>query len=122
MARKKFSEREVIETLAWQGVFVTCFRCGKPFLTVPANGKLIWVRNPEREHIHEIALGGADAPFNCRFSCDGCHKIQTNGTKATSVGSSKQRIAKVRRLSGQNKPKMKRAWPKRTFRREKPHV
>ena len=99
MSRKRFSERQVIETLAWQGVYVRCFRCHAPFFTpAPTGGMFNLSDKIEREHIHEIALGGPDVPKNCRYSCAPCHEIITNGTKATSAGSSKQRIAKVNRL------------------------
>lgn len=99
MKRKRFSEREVIETLAWQGILVTCFRCRAPFYTpAPTGGMFNLSDKIEREHIHEVALGGPDIPKNCRYSCGPCHDKVTNGTKATSAGSSKQRIAKVKRL------------------------
>src|SRR4051812_44138753 len=99
MSRKRFSETEVILTLAWQGIIVTCFRCGAPFFTpAPTGGMFNLTDKIEREHLHEYELGGADAPFNCRYSCQACHKVITNGTKATSAGSSKQRIAKVKRI------------------------
>lgn len=67
----------------------------------------------EREHLAEIALGGADEPANCVYSLREAHKIITDGTKATTAGSSKQRIAKVRRLRGELKPKRKRQWVSR---------
>ncbi len=99
MSRKRFSEREVIETLAWQGIYVRCFRCGYPFYTpAPNDGMWNLTDDIEREHIHEISLGGPDVPKNCRYSCGPCHDKVTNGTKATSAGSSKQRIAKVKRI------------------------
>lgn len=42
------------------------------------------------------------------------HALKTNGTKATSAGSDKNRIAKVRRLRGEvGQNKRKRKWPKR---------
>lgn len=101
MSRKRFSESEVIETLAWQGIFVRCFRCRAPFYTpAPGGGMFNLSDKIEREHIHEIALGGPDVPKNCRYSCAPCHKIITNGTNATTAGSSKQRIAKVDRILG----------------------
>lgn len=89
MSRKRFTEREVLETLYCCGVVIPCFRCRNP------------LRPPEkieREHILEIALGGTDDPGNCAYSHKLCHDIVTNGTKATTAGSSKQRIAKVARI------------------------
>lgn len=115
MTRKRFSEKEVLETLAHQGVFVRCFRCTEPFFRIDADGDMLMQRKPEREHLHEIALRGPDIPANCRYSCKGCHATITNGTKATSAGSSKHRIAKVRRLRGENKPRVKKRMPSRPF-------
>ncbi len=99
MTRRRFSERDVIETLAWQGILVPCFRCGAPFFTPSLDDGMFNLTDKiEREHLHEVALGGPDTPKNCRYSCSACHNKITNGTKATSAGSSKQRIAKVKRL------------------------
>lgn len=99
MARKRFSEREVLETLAWQGIIATCFRCGKPFFTPSTTENLWHVLPMEREHLHEYKLGGDDKPYNCRYSCKECHAKITNGTKATTAGSSKHRIAKTKRIA-----------------------
>ncbi len=153
-ARRRFKEREVIETLAWQGIVVPCFRCKEPLCRVKSDvaglianaspddqaqlasiKKIVvetyrneqeWVVRPldyeheviwpmgkaiEREHLHERELDGADDPFNCRYSHKCCHDIITNGTKATTAGSSKQRIAKVKRIRGETKRKLKRKWP-----------
>jgi hypothetical protein len=43
------------------------------------------------------------------------HLVRTNGTKATTAGSDKHRIAKVRHLRGETRAKPKRRWPKRPF-------
>ena len=85
---------------------IPCFRCRQAFTT----GQKI-----EREHVHETALGGADEPENWRYSHAECHAEVTNGSKATTAGSSKHRIAKTRRLRGANKPKIKRKIPNRGF-------
>lgn len=87
MARKRFTERWVIQTLLFQGTNIPCFRCKKLF---NADDDI------EREHVIEIALGGADEPFNCSYSHAACHATITNGTPATTAGSSKNRIAKAR--------------------------
>lgn len=89
MTRKRFSESEVIHTLMHQGTLIWCYRCKVRF---ELNDKI------EREHLVEVALGGADIPFNCAYSHASCHAKITNGSKATTAGSSKQRIAKVRRI------------------------
>lgn len=112
MSRKRFNEREVIETLAHQGVWVTCFRCRNPFFGTLA-GIVYQLLNIEREHLHEIKLGGPDVPYNCRYSCKPCHDKITNGTKATTAGSSKQRIAKVARLLSPRKSKRPMQKPQR---------
>lgn len=115
MARKRFSERQVLETLLRQGVEIKCYRCKVPFFP-DAHGDLglaneLWNRHfvgyAEREHLTELALGGKDWPENCAYSCRASHKVVTNGTKATSAGSSKQKAAKVKRLLGltRNGPK-----------------
>jgi hypothetical protein len=114
--RRKFSETDVIETLAHQGIFVPCHRCRDFFFYADPHGEIRMLLKPEREHLHEIALGGADTPRNCRYSCERCHAIITNGYAATSAGSSKQRIAKVKRLRGETKGRPKTTWPKRKLR------
>lgn len=87
MRRRRFSEREVIRTLLHQGVKIAS-RSGEPITL--ENVHLV-----EREHLHELSLGGADEPENCRYSLKAEHAIVTNGTKATTAGSSKHRIAKA---------------------------
>lgn len=87
--RRRFSEREVLQTLIGQGVRIICFRCDKPIKDA---------KDAEREHLIELELCGLDAPENCAYSHAECHSIITNGTKATSAGSSKHRIAKAKRI------------------------
>lgn len=94
MARKRFTEREVIACLLLQGTAIVCCRCGK-LITISDVPKV------EREHFTEIALGGADDVSNCGYSHGDCHATITNGTKATTAGSSKQRIAKTKRLTAE---------------------
>jgi len=91
--RRQFREIEVIETLVvHQFVPIPCFRCGVPFTADDVR-----TRNIQKEHLHELELDGPDQPFNCRYShaAAPCHHTVTNGTKATSAGSSKNRIAKA---------------------------
>ena len=101
MTRKRFSERWVIQTLLFQGAQIPCYRC--KILFTPDD-------DMEREHIAELALGGADEPHNCAYSHEACHAKITNGTKATSAGSSKHKIAKLNRLTGKTKGRPKRKW------------
>lgn len=88
MTRRRFTERETLETAVQQGAIIPCYRCGVPF-TVET------VRKAQREHLHEVTLGGPDTVGNCRYSHDECHSLITNGTKATTAGSSKHRAAKA---------------------------
>jgi len=97
MTRRRFSEREVLATLIHQGVTVPCYRTKEPFT-------LETVRRAEREHLVELGLvkpedrAKYDTPEYCRYSLKEAHAIVTNGTKATTAGSSKHRIAKADRL------------------------
>ena len=126
MKRRRFSEQQVFETLWCQGVYVYCHRCKLPIRPVML-GQPAQIYFPmQREHLHEIELGGPDIPANCRYSHVACHAEITNGTPATSAGSSKHRIAKAKRiirtgkmvvrksidLMAALKPKPKRPFPK----------
>ena len=81
-------------------------------------------------HQQERALGGADAADNwIAVIKTPCHDRLTNGTKATTAGSSKHKIARVRRLTEAHKDfrrrvlavkkrpaaARKRQWGKRMF-------
>lgn len=119
MIRRRFSEREVIQPLILQGVRIECFRCHAPFDNAA---------HVEREHIVELALGGADEPRNCVYSCGACHHRVTNGGGATTAGSSKHRIAKARGTRSDkfvpvkqplDLPREKRDWRRKTFERER---
>lgn len=88
--RRQFRETEVLECLLLQGAIIPCYRC-RVTLTLPdVKGK-----NVQKEHLHELALDGPDEPDNCRFSHSDCHAVITNGTGATTAGSSKNRVAKA---------------------------
>jgi hypothetical protein len=110
LRRKRFTEREVLTTLLMQGATIKCPApgCGQPIML----GHII-----ERHHFHEIKLGGADIPQNCCYIHAECHAKITNGTKATTAGSSKHKIAKTKRLEaerlGTEPEKIKRKWPSR---------
>lgn len=117
MARRRFSEKDVIRTLLHQGVKIFDFRTGEPIT-------LENVDQIEREHIHELALGGADDPINCRYSLSANHNIATNGTPATTAGSSKHRIAKTHGTRAEkfavtkkplDEPRERSDWRRRTF-------
>jgi len=113
MSRKRFSERNVIETLIRTGHEIRCYRTGE-VITLETVNQL------EREHPIPLALGGSDDPTNAAYSLSKAHKIQTNGTPATSCGSDKHAIAKTRRLanpkpSKRPMPKSSRKSPSRPF-------
>lgn len=93
-ARRRFKEWEVVATLIHQGLVVTCFRCKQPFEPPTASNQI------QREHLHEIGLGGPDEPAGCRYSHYDCHSKITNGNGATTANSSKGKIAKAKRLEG----------------------
>lgn len=100
--RKRLTERQTLAVAVMQGAVVPCYRCKLAFDAET-------VKTAEREHLHELELGGADELENMRFSHADCHKAITNGSGATTAGSSKQRIAKVKRLRGETRtgPKAK---------------
>lgn len=112
VTRRKFSETDVLRTIQIElfrrAIGLICLRCGDPLFEAvyetPSHGQ---TPNPidaiptdkiEREHYIELAIGGEDAPANCMYSHATCHKAVTNGTKATSAGSSKHKIAKEKRI------------------------
>lgn len=88
MTRRRFSEREVLECLIRQGAIVPCRLCRVAFKPEEA-------KDAEREHVHEIGLGGPDTVENCAYSHGECHKTQTHGNGATWTGSSRHKIAKT---------------------------
>ena len=63
------------------------------------------------EHWFPVALGNPKKP-DCLL-CIPCADRKTNGTKATTHGSDKHAIAKVKRLRGETKRGPKKAIPKR---------
>lgn len=89
--RRKLSLREQLAIMVRQA---RC-ACG-------CNDKLGLLSETEFHHLHELALGGADAPDNIVAVKSACHNRITNGTKATSAGSSKHVIAKSKRLARVN--------------------
>lgn len=100
-----------------QGV-VPCCLCGK---RLKPEDKVI------REHMHALALGGPDEEDNMGYAHEECAARKTNGNGATTYGSDKHAIAKVKRLTGetgQGRPKRKiqsagfRKDIKRTFKGE----
>lgn len=90
--RRQFRELEVLATLLMQGAVIPCKRCRIAITIEDVKGG-----NVEKEHLHEIELGGEDEPHNCAFShkAKPCHATVTHGNGATFAGSSRHKIAKA---------------------------
>lgn len=89
---------DIIESLLHQGVRIECFR-------TKARVTLANFRDLEREHLCELGLyktpeekAAHDTPEYWRWSFSEAHARITNGSKATSAGSSKHRVAKAKRM------------------------
>ena len=71
------------------------------------NGELVTLHDGRRvdyDHRYSLGLGGLDETENMQPMTSGAHKVKTrDDAKAR---------GKVRRLTGANKPKPKRPWPK----------
>lgn len=89
MKRRRFSEADVLAAVHFNHGAIRCYRCKEP---LEPHQKI------EREHLTEVAIGGLDLPQNCAYSHKDCHSVVTNGPPATSAGSSKNRIAKTKRI------------------------
>lgn len=87
---RRLTHREWVSILLAQGSTILCFRCREP---------ITHADDCEREHLHERALEGGDEAQNARISHSGCHDSITFGNKATTAGSSVQRIAKAKRIA-----------------------
>lgn len=94
--RKRLTERQTLAVAIQQGAIIPCYRCRLAF-------DADTIKTAEREHVHELELGGSDEIENMRYSHKACHAAITNGSGATTAGSSKQRIAKVKRLRGETR-------------------
>lgn len=105
MARRALSQSNFVKMLLAQGAIIPCGCCGKP---------IVDPKNIEREHLNALKISGDDSVDNQQlWHKRPCSQIKTNGSKATSYGSDKHAIAKVRRLTGQTKEGPKRQWPSR---------
>lgn len=104
----------MIRTCIRQGGVIPCFRCREPFDEFDCS-KPGWI---EREDVLEVSLGGAQTVENSAYShgqrhpTKPCHGVVTNGTKATTAGSSKHRIYKTKRLERERAGEPKRARDK----------
>lgn len=64
------------------------------------------------DHIHPLAIGGADEDDNIQILCRPCPYMElAKKDKADALAR-----AKIRRCAGMNKPKRKYNWPKRPLR------
>jgi hypothetical protein len=88
--RRQFREMETLEVAIRQGAIIPCKRC-----RVALSLEDVTTGNVQKEHLHELSLGGKDQPDNCAFSHCDCHKVVTNGNGATTAGSSQNRNAKA---------------------------
>lgn len=85
--------RVILAQAAEQGRPVLCgCGCGEPLNE--AEGII-------REHVHALALGGADEEENMRLFRAPCARLKTIGTAATTAGSDIHMIAKGKRLRGE---------------------
>lgn len=84
--RRRLNLTDKVEILAIQAI---CPKCDKP---------LGQVKGIDWHHPNELEISGDDSNANRVAMHHDCHAIVTNGTKATSAGSSKHKVAKVRRL------------------------
>lgn len=91
MKRRPVTPALTRRVLLAQGV-VPCALCGKRIL---AGDETVM------EHLHALALGGADDESNMRLVHKACADRKTNGTKATTAGSDAHLIAKGKRLRGE---------------------
>lgn len=114
MRRRTCTAKQALWVAVRQGAVIPCYRCGVAFTLDDFKDR----KSIEREHVVEIANGGADEPENWRWSHGRCHHRVTNGKPHTSLGSSRHSIAKGKRLRGETKqgPKAKirnrSNWPK----------
>lgn len=118
MARKRLSEREVIDVLVAQDVAIWC-PCPRCQEEIDGPRLIACGAQAIREHLHQLATGGADKPENWQYWHIACSKRKTSGTKATSAGSDAHARAKIRRLKGEANKRPKRKWPSRPFPKRK---
>jgi hypothetical protein len=111
--RRALSQSNFVRMLLNQGAVIPCGKCKRP-ITDP--------KNIEREHLNELAISRDDSVENQQlWHKKPCSHEKTNGTPATSLGSSKHIIAKIKRMTGQTKTGPKRKIPSRPFpKRAKP--
>lgn len=89
-------------------------QCEKCFVST-CRAPLHWAkpRNWIVEHESQLSISGDNSLANKTLRCKACARKKTNGTKATSYGSDAHARGKIRRIRGENKPKMKRPIPSR---------
>jgi hypothetical protein len=110
--RRRLSDRQKTEIIMRQ--LGNCWRCGESML---AEQIIAY------HHINELEISGDDSIENIvAVHQHPCHDILTNGTGATTLNSSKHRIAKAKRLErlrlGTAPEKRKKKWPSRPMRRK----
>ena len=115
MTRKRFTEREVIQTLLLQGAVIPCGKCR---VQIGFDD----LKKVERDHKWKIAMGGPDTPENCAYLHGPCHAEKTDGLPATTYGSDKHETAKVNRIAKGGKKRKGRQIPSRPFQKKKEPV
>jgi hypothetical protein len=96
--RRALSQSDFVKMLLAQGAVIPCGYCRKA-ITDP--------KNIMREHLNPLAISDDDSVSNQQlWHKNPCSHEKTNGTKATSYGSDKHAIAKVKRMT---KPPSERA-------------
>src|SRR6478752_527081 len=69
--------------------------------------------NYDIDHSTALVFDGTDTLSNKVALCHDCHKRKTFGSKATTAGSDIHMAAKIRRLTAENKTKVRKAWASR---------
>jgi hypothetical protein len=104
MPRRALSQENFVRMLLAQGAVIPCGCCKKPITDA---------KNIRREHLNEYKISDDDSVGNQQlWHAYPCSHKKTNGTKATTLGSSKHIIAKAKRLEaehlGINRPRQSR--------------
>ena len=110
MKRRTLTAAQAREILIAQAA-----RAGEPIPCPLCKGPLLPGQALIREHMHPLALGGADDDENSAYVHRGCARRKTIGTKATTAGSDVHAIAKGKRLRGETGNRPKRKIPSRPF-------
>ena len=86
MKRRRLTERQVIDVLLAQGVFIICVcpACYKGWRASGAFKRITKGSDAIREHVHQLGVDGTDTPDNWQYWHVDCSHRKTHGTPATS--------------------------------------